>query len=84
MALHLRLKYFVSFDRLMGKTEPLQVEEGASVRDLLSALAARYDGFSQKGRKESLIILRNGTLCSPGDKLSEGDEISILTPQMGG
>ena len=84
MALHLKLKYFVSFDQLMGKTESLQVENGSSVRDLLAALAAKYAGFSQASLTRSLIILLNGTLCSPGDPLSEGDEISILTPQLGG
>ena len=84
MALHLTVKYFVPFDRLMGKTEPLQLEDGSSVQDLLDSLAARYAGFSRASRKGSLIILINGTLCGPDDKLSEGDAISILTPQLGG
>ena len=84
MALRLTVKYFVPFDRLMGKTEPVQLEDGSSVQDLLRSLAGKYEEFSRAGRRGSLIILLNGTLCGPDDKLSEGDAISILTPQLGG
>jgi len=84
MALSLKLKYFVPFDQLMGKTESLPVEDGSSVQDLLATLAAKYAGFSQASLKRHLIILLNGTLCTQDEKLSDGDEISILTPQLGG
>jgi molybdopterin converting factor small subunit len=84
MAFVLKLKYFVHFDQLMGKTESLEVEEGTSVKDLLTVLAAKYSGFPQSGFKTHLIILLNGTICTHDDKLSEGDGISILTPQVGG
>ena len=79
----LKLKYFVPFDQLMGKAEVLQLERGTTVKDLLTALAARYPGFSQ-GSAGYLLFLRNGVICSPGDRLLEGDEISILVPQSGG
>ena len=84
MGLTLKLKYFVRFDQLMGKTESLEVAEGTSVKDLLTALAEKYDGFSKSISQQQLIILINGVFSAQDDKVSEGDEISILTPQMGG
>jgi sulfur carrier protein ThiS len=84
MGLTLKLKYYVHFDRLMGKTESLEVAEGTSVKDLLTALAAKYDGFPKPNLQKHLVILKNGAICSRDDKVSEGDEISILTPQLGG
>ena len=84
MALILKLKYFVHFDQLMGKTESLEVAEGTSVKDLLTALAQKYDGFSKSSPQKHLVILINGVISNQDDKVSEGDEISILTPQLGG
>ena len=84
MGFTLKLKYYVHFDQLMGKTESLEVPEGISIKDLLTVLAAKYSGFSQSAFKTHLIILLNGTICTHDDKLSDGDQISFLTPQMGG
>jgi len=84
MSVTLKLKYFVPFDHLMGKTESLEVAEGASVKDLLMALAEKYDGFSKSIPEKHLIIIINGIFSTQDDRVSEGDEISILTPQMGG
>ena len=84
MSFTLKLKYFVPFDQLMGKTESLEVEEGTSVKDLLTALAEKYDGFSKSITEKNLVIIINGIFSTQNDRVSEGDEICILTPQMGG
>jgi molybdopterin converting factor small subunit len=84
MSFTLKLKYFVPFDQLMGKTESLEVEEGTSVKDLLTALAEKYDGFSKSIPEKNLVIIINGIFSTQNDRVSEGDEICILTPQMGG
>ena len=84
MGFTLKLKYFVHFDQLMGKKESLEVAEGTSVKDLLTALAEKYDGFSKSIPQKHLVILINGVISTQDDKVSEGDEISILTPQLGG
>jgi len=84
MAMNLKVKYFVPFDQLMGKTEILELDVGAAVEALLSLLGQKYPEFNLASLEHHLIILLNGTLCTQNVELSEGDEISILTPQLGG
>ncbi len=84
MRFPLKIKYFVHFDHLMGKTESLEVAEGATVADLLGALAEKYEGFSGSTPGNQVVVLKNGVLTAPDDQVSEGDEIAILSPQLGG
>ena len=84
MAIHLKIKYFVPFDQLMGKTETLAVGEGTTIQGLIEMLSRKYSGFNQTNLRNQLVILINGVLCSPGGTLSDRDEISILTPLVGG
>lgn len=84
MAMNLKVKYFVPFDQLMGKTESLPLPDGATVRDLLTLLGQKYTGFNLASREHYLVILLNGAICTQNAQLSGGDEISILTPQLGG
>ena len=84
MTMNLKVKYFVPFDQLMGKTESLQLPDGATVQDLLTLLGQKYTGFSLGNLEHQLVILLNGAICTPNARLSEGDEISILMPQLGG
>ncbi|MCX5907511.1 MAG: MoaD/ThiS family protein [Deltaproteobacteria bacterium] len=84
MAMSLKVKYFVPFDQLMGKTESLQLPDGSTVQDLLTLLGQKYTGFNLASHEHHLVILLNGAICTQNAKLSGGDEISILTPQLGG
>jgi len=84
MAIHLKVKFFVPFDRLMGKTEFFQVDDGTTIKKLFTILAAKYPGFGQASLKGQWVILLNGAICTPEGKLAEGDTISILAPQLGG
>ena len=84
MSINLKLKYFVPFDQLMGKVEILQVEDGLTVEDLFPVLAAKYRGFRQFDLFERLIVLLNGTVCKRNSIIHDGDEISVLTPLVGG
>lgn len=83
MDVTLKLKYFVNFDGLMGKAESLRIAEGASIADLVASLARKYPGFSASSNRPIVIII-NGIISGPDAKISAGDEVSILTPQLGG
>jgi len=82
--INIRIKYFVPFDQLMGSTENLPLFEGAKIQDCLTLLGQKYRDLGQAHLKNQLIILINGSLCSQNVELLEGDEISLLTPLLGG
>ncbi len=84
MTISVEIKYFVAFDRLMGKTEKFPFEGERTAQGLCQALAAKYPGFSRPDLFDRLIVLRNGSVCRPADPLEDGDEISFLTPLVGG
>ena len=84
MPINLKIKYFVHFDQLMGKTEVFEVEDGLMIKDLFRILAEKHNGFNQSNAPERLITLLNGTVCSTESMIHDGDEISILNPLVGG
>jgi len=84
MPINLKIKYFVHFDQLMGKTEVFQVEDGLMIKDLFRILAAKHNGFNQSNPHERFIILLNGRVGNTESMICDGDEISILTPLVGG
>jgi molybdopterin converting factor small subunit len=80
----LRIKYFVPFDQLMGKSEILQAEKGAKVMDILALLSKKYREFGVSNLCDNLVILVNGKIYKQEWPMEDGDQISILTPLMGG
>ena len=84
MAASLKIKYFVPFDQLMGKTEELPLEGSLRLEDLIGLLAKKYKGLAESNLFDKLIILCNGEICSKESRVGEGDVISILAPLIGG
>jgi molybdopterin converting factor small subunit len=83
MAMNIKVKYFVPFDQLMGKTESIPLPDQATIQDLLSLLGQKYTGFGLASR-EHLVIILNGAICTQNIRFSGGEQISILTPLQGG
>lgn len=68
---------------LGGGTQELQVEDGATVADVWDVLADRYAAMAPLAA--STRIARNGHLVSDsGERLEDGDEISLFPPVGGG
>lgn len=84
MNIKLEIKYYVPFDRLMGKTEVFYMEGGLKLIDFLELLAKKYKGFAIPNLFDQMVILVNGKICKKDAILNNGDLISILTPLVGG
>ena len=68
---------------LGGGTHELQVEDGATVADVWDALAGRYAAMVPLA--DSTRIARNGHIVNDsGERLEDGDELSLLPPVGGG
>lgn len=70
-----------------GIRETVELDDGASVGDLLRLLASRHGPrFSSalESLGQRLLILVNGMSSSYSDKLSDGDFVSLLPPVSGG
>lgn len=68
---------------LGGGSHDLQVEEGATVSDVWDALADRYSAISPLA--QSTRIARNGRIVRDGgERVEDGDELSLLPPVGGG
>lgn len=68
---------------LGGGSHELQVEDGASVADVWDALAGRYAAIAPLAG--STRIARNGRVVSDtGERIEDGDELSLLPPVGGG
>lgn len=68
---------------LGGGTHELQVQDGATVADVWDALAGRYAAMAPLAA--STRIARNGHIVNHyGERLEDGDELSLLPPVGGG
>lgn len=68
---------------LGGSTHDLQVEDGATVADVWDALADRCAAIAPL--EPSTRIARNGRLVSDSqERITDGDELSLLPPVGGG
>ncbi len=92
--MELELRFFATFREAVGqKTVHREVDDGATVGDLLAALESEYDGLAGElvvdgELREHLSVLLNGRdvvhqegLDTP---LSEGDAVSVFPPVAGG
>jgi molybdopterin converting factor small subunit len=84
MNIALKIKYYVPFDDLMGKTEVLHIEGGTKIIVILQLLAKRYKGFALPNIFDQVVILLNGKLCKEDWPIEDGDQVSIFTPLVGG
>lgn len=68
---------------LGGGSHDLQIEGGATVADVWDILANRHSELVELAA--STRIARNGRIISdPGERIEDGDELSLLPPVGGG
>jgi molybdopterin converting factor small subunit len=92
--LRVRVLYTGLLRRYIGeKEEPLELPEGATVDDLIKAVAVTYRdrfpaSFLAEGRHGFTEMVRasrrGGTFCERVDKLEDGDDIILLSRLAGG
>jgi len=82
--MRIRVKYYVPFDQLMGKTEILEVKEELTIKALFTQLAVKYKGIKIDNIFKNVVVLINENVCKGGEVLKDGDQISILMPIVGG
>ncbi|ELZ82764.1 molybdopterin converting factor subunit 1 [Haloferax elongans ATCC BAA-1513] len=92
--MELELRFFATFREAVGqKTLHWQVEDGATVGDVLHALESEYDGLTgsllEGGEiRPHVNVLKNGRevvhLDGLETALDEGDTVSVFPPVAGG
>lgn len=61
----------------------LAVDRGATVSDVLEALAAEHVGFDRfAGDETALVVMRNGVHLDSNAELADGDMLNISTSPM--
>jgi MoaD family protein len=84
------VKYLMAFSQVTGKqSERLIVDEGSTVKDLLSMLYIRYGRkfrklVEQDLENRSVLFVVNGVSSTESTSLFEGDEVLISFPVGGG
>jgi molybdopterin converting factor subunit 1 len=79
----LMVKYFaVAADIAKRRDEPLELPEGATVKELLDQLERRYPGLHRL--RPSLRVAVEQEYGTDGTPLRDGDEVAILPPVCGG
>jgi molybdopterin converting factor small subunit len=66
----------------LGSRHAVELEQGASVRELLDAL--ERDAGLEAGAAEALAVVARGTIVPYGHTLADGDELDVLVPVAGG
>jgi molybdopterin converting factor subunit 1 len=79
----IRIKFFASCQELCGKSEEiLQLQDGATVKDLRSKVMAIHPNLEKMG--SLLLIAVNGVLAIDQTELTEGDTVAFFPPVSGG
>lgn len=87
---HVTVKYLMVFSQLTGKkSEKIQIEEDATLEDLLKALYIKYGRKFKKAVEtsydhRSVVFAVNGEAKERSTLLNEGDEVLISYPVGGG
>jgi molybdopterin converting factor subunit 1 len=77
------VKLFASVREAVGQdTVQVQVEDGASVADLLEVLAAQHPGIAR--HRQALSVAVNHAISPSAHQLSPGDELALIPPVGGG
>ena len=85
--MRVRALYFGVLKDLLGRsTDVLEVQQGATVADVLSlcALQTSNRSWAENAVWETLAVAVNRTYAAPGMVLQEDDEIAFLPPVSGG
>ena len=82
-SLELGVKLFASVREAQGsESVPVTLGDGASVADLLDALAERYPAIAQQ--RAALSVAVNHTIVGADALLASGDEVALIPPVGGG
>jgi molybdopterin synthase sulfur carrier subunit len=92
--MHVKVLAFAGFREILGREREVDLEEAASVRDLLDALASTSPRFKEAAFEPSgalrdyVLLMVNRKRIDPEldleRTLAEGDELAILPPLAGG
>lgn len=66
----------------LGPRHALQLNEGATVYDLLEAVARKAE--IDPGRADGLAAVAGGSFLARSQALADGDEVDVLVPVAGG
>jgi molybdopterin synthase catalytic subunit len=78
-----RVLFFGMLRDIVGMSrEDAEFPEGADLRFVFAAYAARFPRFGELAR--SIVVARNQEFADPATRLSEGDEVAFLPPVSGG
>jgi molybdopterin synthase sulfur carrier subunit len=79
----LKLLFFASHREALGAaSKAFEIPEGATVKDLFDALAAKHPAL--KGLEERTIIAVNRDQADWALRLKDGDEVAFYPPVSGG
>ncbi len=79
----LELLFFAAHREILGAvSKPFEMPEGATVKDLFEALAARYPALGEM--EERTIVAVNRDQAGWDRKLKDGDEVAFYPPVSGG
>ena len=79
----LKLLFFAGHREVLGAvSKSFEMPEGATVKDLFDALAARHPAL--RGLEEHTIIAVNRDQADWDRKLKDGDEVAFYPPVGGG
>lgn len=81
--MRLRVLFFGIVRERLGRREALvELDDGATAGDLLSRLAADYEGFAEG--VASVRVAVNNEYVDSDAPLSDNDEVAIIPPVSGG
>ena len=80
--LHVTVRLSGPLAERLGHRRGLELEQGASVADLLDALAR--DGGLEADETESRAVVAGGAIVPRGRVLAAGDALDVLGPVAGG
>jgi molybdopterin converting factor subunit 1 len=81
--MRLTVRFFATLrDRAGTSTAQVEIEEPATVADLLSALLKRYPSLEPS--IPTALVAVNQEYSLPEDSLKTGDEVALFPPVVGG
>ncbi|MCX8183454.1 MAG: MoaD/ThiS family protein [Crenarchaeota archaeon] len=76
----IEVKYYAWIREKVGEKETLEVDNQATVREIVEKLKERHDDLSQ----ENFLIAVNGRTVDLNTCLKEGDVVAVFPPAGGG